>query len=80
MAVPDSSEIVGVGGTLSNRRAQLCFKPRDHFCQAGIIFQIRKQKWPFVTHPLCVALHHFQRRADIRCKINFIDESTDQIG
>src|SRR5579863_5072372 len=64
----------GIGSVSINQRAagvgrmmEFFFQPVHHAVEPHSIAQIRENKWAIGAHAARVAVHHFERRADIGC-------------
>src|SRR5271154_1973994 len=55
------------------RMMEFFFEPAHHAVESHTIAQIREDKWTLATHAARVALHHFQRSADVRGQVNLVD-------
>ncbi len=55
------------------RRLQFFFQPLEDAVKAHVLSEIGEQERPRASHLARVAIHHFQRGADVRSQINFVD-------
>ena len=63
---------------LTTGQLDLVERPIHNSVETFVAFEVGKDEWPGAAHPATIAIHHFERSANVRRKVDLVDHQ--QIG